>query len=221
MCLEGPWLISQLAWRPPRDVLDSLHLIVALKETQKPTPSQQGKQQSRIPTEKSSCLHSAKSATLTWYPMFGKYHIRTTCGSRSGRRQYVLSLIVNSTPACMHTHTHTPPHPHTHPQTHAQCLWWPRLPRRCNHSEHLQRDDHFLSRFPPFYTCYVWEAGTKPCAHGGLWAPTVHLHSFPACRLDLVKHPDERSHQHQEACLPIASPDLTGLSCARVMSRIC
>ena len=106
----------------------------------------------------------------------------------------MLSLIVNSTPA--HTRART----HTH--THTQCLWWPRLPRRCNHSEHLQCDDHILSRFPPFYTCYVWEAGTKPCAHGGLWAPTVYLHSFPACRLDLVKHPDERSHKHPRGMPP-------------------
>ena len=165
---------------------------------QKPTPSQQGKQRSQIPTEKSGCLHSAKPATLTWCPRCRKYHIGTTCGSRSGKRQCVLSLIMNSTDACMRTHTRTHTHTHTHSAFDGQGS-----PGDAITLEHLQCDGHIPSRFPPYYTCYVWEAQTKPCAHGGLWTPTGCLHSLPACRLDLVKPLDGRSHKHPRGMPPI------------------
>ena len=210
VCLEGPWLISQVGWRPPCDFLDIFNLIVTLKEMQKPTPSQQGKQQSRIPTEKSSCLHSAKSATFTWYPMCGKYHIRTTCGSWLGKRQCVLSLIVNSTPARMHTHTHT------HSAFGGQGSPGDAITQNTSNV--------MITFFPgslPFTRVMFGKLGPSPVlTEGSGLQQYTCTHSLHVA-LTLLSILMKGATNTQEACLPVTSPNLTELSCACLMSCVC
>ena len=124
--------------------------------------------------------------------------------------------------AHMHSHTHTHTHTHTHMHEHSA------FGDQSSPGDAItQNTFNVMTTFFPGslpFTRYVWEARAKPCAHGGLWAPTRHLHSFPACRLDLVKPLHGRSYKHPRGMPPVPftyshGAELCLFDVVRVLSR--